>query len=189
MENTIVDEKVSAEDRSALIERIIRQYADMIYRIAYQHTGSHADAEDILQEVSISLVTKNAPLHDEDYLKRWLVRVTVNRCHDLYRHNKRIQTEALEDHLETPAEPPNEVMEELYRLPELYRNILYLYYYESFTLKDIAGVLHKSINTVSSGLQRARKQLKKILTEEGFDHDEKSIYRNDQSHQGTKSIR
>lgn len=170
MKKLIVDEETSAESRSALIERIIRQYADMIYRIAYQHTGSNADAEDILQEVSISLVTKDAPLQDETYLKRWLIRVTVNKCHDLYRHHKRIQTEALEDHLDTPAAPRDEVMEEIFQLPELYRNIIYLYYYENFTLQDIADALHKSINTISSGLQRARKQLKKILTEEGFDH-------------------
>ena len=57
-------------------------------------------------------------------------------------------------------------MEEIFLLPEKYRTIIYLYYYENFTLQDIADTLQKSINTVSSDLQRARKKLKKILTEE-----------------------
>ncbi len=167
METNFVDEIPSAEERSALIERVIRQYADMIYRIACQHTDSESDAEDILQEVSIALVTKDAPLHDETHLRHWLVRVTVNKCHDLYRHNQRFRTESLDDHMDTPAGKPDEVMEEIRQLPELYRNIIYLYYYENFTIQDIAQALHKNANTISSGLQRARKQLKKILTEEG----------------------
>ena len=58
------------------------------------------------------------------------------------------------------------VLEEILHLPEKYRNVIYLYYYENFTLQDIADTLQKSINTVSSDLQRARKKLKKILTEE-----------------------
>ncbi len=167
MKHTFVDE----QERSALIEQTIRTYADMIYRIAYQNTGSYDDAEDILQEVSIALVTKNAPLHDEEYLKRWLIRVTINKCRDLYRHQQRNKTESLEDHLDTPATAKKEVWEELFRLPEKQRTVLYLYYYESFTLQEIADLLKKSINTVSSDLQRARKKLKTILMEEGFGHE------------------
>ena len=135
MKNTIVDEK----DRSAIIEAVIREYADMIYRIAYQHMGNHHDAEDILQEVSIALVTKDAPL----------------------------------DYINTPSEQQDAVMEEILQLPEKYKTVIYLYYYESFTLKEIADTLKKSINTVSSELQRARKKLKKILTEEELPYEEK----------------
>ena len=162
MNNKLVDEK----ERSELIEKTIRENADMIYRIAYQNTGSHHDAEDILQEVSIALVTKNAPLKDKEYIKRWLIRVTVNKCHDLYRHKKRTETESLDNYINTPSQTENDIMEEIFLLPEKYRTIIYLYYYENFTLQDIADTLQKSINTVSSDLQRARKKLKKILTEE-----------------------
>ena len=162
MENELVDEK----EQNSLIEKAIRENADMIYRIAYQNTGSHHDAEDILQEVSVALVTKNAPLKDEEYLKRWIVRVTVNKCHDLYRHKKRTYTEPLDDYINMPSQQENKILEEILHLPEKYRTVIYLYYYENFTLQDIADTLQKSINTVSSDLQRARKKLKKILTEE-----------------------
>lgn len=153
-------------DRSAVIEDVIRRYADMIYRIAYQNTGSFEDAEDVLQEVSITLVTKDAPLDNEEYLKRWLIRVTINKCRDLYRHHKTIETVPLEEQEQLPAPEDSSVMEEIQQLPEIYRTIIYLYYYENYTLKEIAETLKKSINTVSSGLQRARKQLRNILTEE-----------------------
>ncbi len=164
-----IDEaKKPTEARSALIEKTIRQYADMICRIAFQHTGSQTDAEDILQEVSVALVTKDAPLEDEEHLKHWLIRVTVNKCHDWHRHRKRTRTEPLEDYRETAAPEEFSLMEELWQLPETYRTILYLYYYENLTLQEIADSLRKSINTVSSGLQRGRKKLKEILMQEGW---------------------
>ena len=119
MNNKLVDEK----ERSELIEKTIRENADMIYRIAYQNTGSHHDAEDILQEVSIALVTKNAPLKDKEYIKRWLIRVTVNKCHDLYRHKKRTETESLDNYINTPSQTENDIMEEIFLLPEKYGSV------------------------------------------------------------------
>ena len=162
MKNNLAGEN----ERSELIESAVRDNADMIYRIAYQNTGNHHDAEDILQEVSILLVTKNAPLNDKEYLKRWLIKVTLNKCRDLYRHKKRTQTEPLDDYINTPSQEKDNVLEEIFSLPEKYRTVIYLYYYENFTLQEIADTLGKKLNTISSDLQRARKKLKKILTEE-----------------------
>ena len=164
------NKKETQPDRSEQIERIIRKYADMIYRIAYQNTGNYSDADDILQEVSIALVTKDAPLYDEEHLKSWLIRVTINKCRDLHRHLSVIETEPLEDHEDIAAEEKQDIMEEVQQLPENYRTIIYLYYYENYTLQEIADITQKSINTVSSGLQRARKQLKNTLTEEGYSY-------------------
>ena len=76
-------------ERSELIERAVRQYADMIFRLAYQHTGSYHDAEDILQDVAAALVAYKAPLTDEPYLKNWLIKVTVNRCRNWNNRKKR----------------------------------------------------------------------------------------------------
>ena len=90
----------------------------------------------------------------------------VNKCHDLYRHKKRTQTEPLDDYINTPSQEKDNVLEEIFGLPEKYRTVIYLYYYENFTLQEIANTLGKKLNTVSSDLQRARKKLKKILTEE-----------------------
>ena len=116
MQNELASKSESSDNnRSQMIERLIRQYADMIYRIALQNTGNTYDAEDILQEVSTALVTGDAPLDDPVHLKRWLIRVTINKCRDLYRRNKRIKTEPLENHLDMPAEEKPSVIEELSR--------------------------------------------------------------------------
>lgn len=153
-------------DRSVIIENTIRQYANMIYRIAYQNTGNFHDAEDILQEVSITLVTADAPITDPQHIKPWLIRVTINKCRDLCRRRKRMKTEPLEDHLDIPADEKPAITEELLQLPDLYRNILYLYYYENLNIREISEALHKNMNTIRSGLQRGRKKFKEILTKE-----------------------
>ncbi len=57
------------------------------------------------------------------------------------------------------------------QLPKDQRNVIYLYYYESYTIKEIAQILGKNSNTVSSSLQRARKKLKAILTEGADEND------------------
>ena len=147
-------------------EAIFRRYADMIYRIALHHLKHTADAEDILQEVCLVLMTKPVP-EDEEHLKRWLIRVTVNKCRDLLRAVKRRKWEDIENFADLKADEPERVIEELWQLPEKQRSIIYLYYYENYTVSEISGILGMNTNTVKSHLLRARKQLKAILTEEG----------------------
>lgn len=146
-------------------ERIVRKYADMIYRIAFQNFKNREDAEDIFQEVCVTLITKNPPTESEEHLKRWIIRVTVNKCKNVHKSVWRTRVEPIDDHLDLPSKEEELVMAELWQLPQKYRNVIYLYYYESYTIPEIAEILGKSQNTISSQLDRARKKLKKILTE------------------------
>ncbi len=145
-------------------ETLFRQYADLIYRVALHNLKNPADAEDILQEVCLVLMTKRLP-EQEEHLKRWLIRVTINKCRDLSRSFWRRNRESIDDYEHLPAEPPPEIFLDLQTLPEHYRNIIFLYYYEEYTVSEIADILHMNVNTVKSGLRRAREQLKKQLTE------------------------
>lgn len=146
-------------------EQVVRRYADMIYRIALHNLKSPDDASDIFQEVCLSLLTKNAPLDDDVHIKHWLIRVTINKCNNLRKSAWHSKVEPLSDHTNLQAEHSEDVMDELYSLPANYRNIIYLYYYEDYTIPEIAQILKKSTNTVNSQLQRARKRLRKILEE------------------------
>ena len=146
-------------------ELIFRQYSDMIYRIALHNLKNGADAEDVMQDVCIELLTKCPDQIDPEHLKAWLIRVTINKCNSLHRLAWRKRHEPLEDYAHLTAPEHREVMEEIWQLPKDYRNIIYLYYYESYTIAEISGILGKNPNTVSSYLQRARKKLKDILTE------------------------
>ncbi len=153
------------------IEDIIRTYADMIFRIAYSNLKSSADAEDIFQEVCLSLITKSPPLDNPEHLKRWIIRVTINKCHNFRKSFWQSRTEPIELHTELAAPEVKTVMEELWQLPRQYRNVIYLYYYESYTISEIAQITGKSANTISSQLQRARKKLTNILSEGGKEND------------------
>ena len=145
-------------------EAVFRRYADMIYRVALHNLDDPADADDILQEVCLILLTKKLP-EDEEHLKSWLIRVTINKCRDLSRSFWRRNRKSIDDYEDIEAEKPPEIMAELQSLSESYRNIIYLYYYEEYTVSEIAQLLRMNVNTVKSGLRRARDQLKKLLTE------------------------
>lgn len=151
------------ETKRMKAEEIVREHADMIYRIALQNVKNPDDASDIFQEVCLSLLTKNAPLSDDVHIKNWLIRVTINKCKNFRKSLWQNKIEPIENHLELASQQGESVMEEIYSLPKNYRNVIYLYYYEEYTIGEIASILGKSQNTVNSQLQRARKKLKKIL--------------------------
>lgn len=150
-------------------EQVVRLYADMIYRIALQNVKNEADAQDIFQEVCMTLLTKEAPLFDDVHLKYWLIRVTINKCKNFKKSIWQQKTEAIDDTLLSDAgDDESRVLELIYSLPQKFRNVVYLYYCEEYTVPEIAEILRENKHTVNSRLQRARKRLRKIL-EEGDD--------------------
>ena len=152
-------------ERIKQAEKIISQHADMIYRIALNNLKNTSDAEDIFQEVCLSLLTKNAPLYDDVHIKNWLIRVTINKCKNFSKSHWQSKTEALNLSAENRIWTPNPIPKLVYSLPQKYRNIIYLYYYEEYTVAEIAEILSENKNTINSRLQRARKKLKEILEE------------------------
>ncbi len=151
-------------------EALFRRYADMIYRVALHNLRNPADADDILQEVCLVLLTKKIP-EDEEHLKSWLIRVTINKCRDLMRTYQRHSHESIDDYEHLAAEEPVGIPEEMQELSESRRNIIYLYYYENYTVSQIAEILRMNVNTVKSGLRRAREKLRELMTEEGARND------------------
>lgn len=145
-------------------EAVVDTYSDMIFRIAYQNLFSVEDAQDVVQDVFLKLLKqKENCFHDEEHLKAWLIKVTINQCLDYKKSFFRKNTVAL-DSFEIPYEQEErQLMEELSRLPKEERNVLYLHYYEGYTIKEIAGILGKKQNTVNSKLTRGRSKLKQIL--------------------------
>lgn len=146
-------------------EKITQKYADMIYRIALHNVKHIPDAEDILQEVCIDVLTKKIP-EDEEHLKHWLIRVTINKCKSFHRSFWKKKVVSLDGESKLHITTENKDILSLVRtLPPDQRNVIYLYYYESYPIAEIAKILHKNPNTVGSMLQRARKKLKNILEE------------------------
>ena len=73
---------INALQSREVYEKIVDDYSDMIYRIAYQNLRSSYDAEDIMQEVFLTLLKNDGKFKDSEHLKAWLIKVTVNKCID-----------------------------------------------------------------------------------------------------------
>ena len=149
--------------------KVVEEFSDMIFRIAYQNLCNIADAEDVVQEVFISLLkSKGKIFKDSEHLKSWLIRVTINKCLDVRRSFFRKNTVPIESQVISYTDEEKILMDEIMKLPKDYRNIIYLYYYEGYKIKEIAEILGKNQNTISSKLQRGRNKLKENLIEGGY---------------------
>lgn len=152
------------------IEELVEEYSDMVMQISYQNSFNKSDAEDITQEVFIKLIKNIDKLESKEHIKAWLIRVTINLSKDYNKSFWRKNTCKLEEDIEYFDSETQEILQELSKLKPMYRNIVYLYYYQQYKINEIADLLRINVNTVSSNLTRARKQLKKILGEGGEDN-------------------
>lgn len=159
-------------------EQLMTEHYNTLLRIAIQHTGNRAEAEDIVQDTFLRLLESGKQFRDHEHAKAFLIRAAINRCFDYLKSARRTRNIALTD-AEEHTLPPDSggfrseetlaVLEAVQRLRPEYRNVIYLYYYEEYSIKEIAAILKKSSNTVSSWLTRARKQLKEVMQDEQDD--------------------
>lgn len=140
----------------------VNRYSDMLIRIAFQYARSRADAEDIAQGVFIALL-KQPPFHDETHLKAWLIRAAINKSQDYLRAAKRRNAVPLGHAANRLTQKQAEMLEELQELPENDRNILYLFYYEGYSAKEITQIIGIKEKAVLMRLSRAREKLKALL--------------------------
>lgn len=148
------------------VNRAIEQYADTVRRICLLHLKNETDTEDIFQTVFLKYALSSAVFESEEHEKAWLIRVTINACKDLLKSFFRNHTVSLQEVIEQ-AQPTSdehaEVMEAVLNLPQKYRNVIYLHYYEGYTAPEIGRLLNKNVNTIYTLLTRARQMLKKEL--------------------------
>ena len=149
------------------IEEIVERYSNMIMQIAYQNVFNKSDAEDITQEVFIKLMKNIEKLNNEEYMKAWIIRVTINLSKDYNKSFWNRNTTGIDENLKIFGEEYQDVFKEISKLKPKYRNIIYLYYYQGYKIKEIAEILQMNQNTVSSCLTRAREDLKGLLEEGG----------------------
>lgn len=119
--------------------RAIDRYADLVRRVCMIHLKNHADTEDIFQTVFLKYVTGTTEFESEEHEKAWFIRVTINACKDLLRSFFRSRTVSLDDLLEQPDQVPEdhrEVLEAVLALPDKYRDVVYLHYYEGYTAPE-----------------------------------------------------
>lgn len=154
--------------------RFINLYMNDIYRVAFSGCRNRQDAEDITQEVFEALLRyEKQAFRDEEHVKRWLIRVTVNKCKSMWRTPWKRKVDLSDQEIvSAEMEWENEQEEQLFfalrKLPLKYAQIVHLFYFEDMKIKEIADVTGISETAVATRLQRAREKLKTYLEESGL---------------------
>ncbi len=147
------------------MEQAVECYGPALQRLAYVYLKNIHDAEDAVQDVFLSYLRSTAVFSTEEQRRAWLMTVTANRCRSLLRSPRR-QTEPLSEELACLPAEESDLLRAVLALEEKYRLPIHLYYYEGYSIAEIAALLHRSAATVGSQLSRGREKLRKMLEEE-----------------------
>lgn len=154
------------------VNRAIEQYADTVRRLCMIHLKNYHDTEEIFQTVFLKYFLSSVVFENREHEKAWFIRVTINSCKDLLKSFFRSRTVPLDGLLNQAEEltPDNsDVLEAVLSLPEKYREVVYLYYYEEYSAVEISHILGKKTNTIYTHLTRARRLLKEKLGGDEFE--------------------
>ncbi len=150
----------------AEVNHAVEKYADMVQRICFVHLKNQADTEDVFQNVFLKYMLHDGAFFDDEHEKAWLLRVSINACKDYLKSFFRRNVVSLETVYEMEAVVPEdhrEVLEAVLSLPDKYKDVIYLHYYDGYSAAEIGKILGKRENTVYSLLSRGRKLLKEKL--------------------------
>jgi RNA polymerase sigma-70 factor, ECF subfamily len=151
------------------IQYVVEKYSDTILRTSYAYMKNLSESEDITQEVLIKLLEKKPTFESAEQEKAWLIRVTINLCKDRLKSSWFRRTVQLEGDFVEVTKEDNEIISAVLELPLKYRSVVLLFYYEDYSISQIASILNLGESTVGSQLSRARKLLKaKIKDDEGL---------------------
>ena len=152
------------------IEEVIDKYSDMVYRVAYTRLNQKESEEDIYQEVFLQLAKKSPTFESFEHLKAWLIRVTINKSKNILSSVWNREVDYLENDI--PIEEINNlyVFEEVKKLKQSYRTVIYLYYYEGYKISEISSLMKIKESTIKTWMLKARNILKEKL-EGGFDDE------------------
>ena len=150
------------------LTRYIGAYHAAVYRVAYSYLKNCADAEDVCQETFLRLYRFSGEFPTDDSCKAWLFRVAVNLSKNLLRSGWKTKRAELTEDIPCESEEDLGLLESVMSLPPKYRVTIHLYYYEGYSVKEIADILGTTATTITTRLSRGREQLKRMLQEEGL---------------------
>jgi RNA polymerase sigma-70 factor (ECF subfamily) len=150
----------------------------MVYRLCRLSLRSDADAEDAVQSVFLKLLQHPKQFQDPEHEKAWLITAARNHCRDLLRSPWRSRRTNWDDlpELSSPdsAVSDGDTLRALLALPEKYKTLLYLYYYEGYRVRDLSRLLGRKESTLQTQLAKGRALLKLDLLDLGGMLDEEA---------------
>ena len=155
------------------MQELFEKYQDNLYIIAFNVCKNAEDAKDVVQDTFIQYYSLKKEFESEQHIRALLIRVAINKAknvnHTFWRRNK----VPLEDYMETlvfQSPESEELFETVMNLPEKYRIVIHLFYYEDYSVREIAGILKLSDSNVKVRLSRGRMLLREQL-QEGWEND------------------
>lgn len=150
-----------------VFEAYFKEQYSLVYRVAFMQMKGHADAEDAVQEVFVRLLKYQPRFENREHEKAWFIRTTINICKDIIKskwHSATVSIERIPEsersYFHLPYVQEDNTLWEVLELPEKYKNCLYFFYYEDYSIKEIAKILKIPENTVKTNLRRGRELLK-----------------------------
>ena len=152
-----------------LFLQVYERYKNTVYSVIFNYVKNTEDTADLMQDVFISLLDTDVLFMSDEHMKAWLIRVAANKCKNFLRGRKHISDTPLpEDISYETSESNNDLLKIVLTLPEKYRIPLHLFYYEDYTIKQIATVLDEPESTIKIRLKRGREKLAKMLRKEDW---------------------
>ncbi len=146
--------------------KIVVKHFDMVYRLAFSQTRDKNHADDVVQEVFLRFIKQEKAFESDEHIKAWLIRVTVNCCHNVFTDLWHKRTAPLSEREDVPVfdtVEESDVYSAVKNLPEKYRVVIHLFYYEDMSIEDISKTLGMKSSTVKSHLHRGRILLREKL--------------------------
>jgi len=149
-------------------EDVILRYQDTVYRIAFTYCRNTPDAQDVAQDVFVRYLKRMPRLKSEEHLKAWLIRVTMNvaKSHLTSSWSKKVVPISEHEPVITDESTSADTYFAVMSLPEKYRSVVMLYYFEDYSVGEIAQILDRTETAIQTRLHRARAMLKSKLKEE-----------------------
>lgn len=166
------------EEKDFILEKIMIEYGNELVRLAFSYVKDTEVAKDMVQNTFIKCYKKLDLFRFDSEIKTWLYRITINECKDYLKswNYKMVQVKSFINETAKSILPSTEktvidkynneeIKDTIFSLPKVYREVVYLYYYESLKTEEIAKVLDISINTVKTRLRRAKQRLESMIKE------------------------
>ena len=180
-ENGVSSYRRFLQGDSTALEELVRTYSDRLVRFACSYVKDATLAEEIMEDAFTALIVSRKNFSEKDNFSAYLYKIVRNKCLDYLRwHRRKVSLEEAERAFSVTDLDGDIVRRErnkaLYRcmqsLPEQYREVLYLSYFESCSVEEICAVTGKWKKQVYNLLARAKAALKELLIKEGISSED-----------------
>ncbi len=151
------------QNRNEVIKEMLDKYSDMVYRIALTRCKNKESAEDVYQTVFLRYSEKMPKFESAEHSKAWFIRVTINLTKDENTSAWNNKVVALDESIQFESKEDSDLFIHICNLPQNYKSVIYLMYYEGYKVKEISKLLETSEGTIKTWLYRAREILKESL--------------------------